>query len=206
MSFKNASYGSVGPLPYDDDFFSALDTDGQITVRSAPVTDANVVRKGDLPTVAVTSVKNNDGTLTISPNVGAVVVSLALGNFNTWTVKQAFLTIGVKGISAPTAAIHIGAGEAAASGAPLKFVAGTNLITPENGAFEYDGTNLFFTRTGAIRESVFVGLDTGSAPTTAAIGILLDYYGTSSTRCLTTPNAWASVVIAGTPYKIPLYT
>lgn len=38
------------------------------------------------------------------------------------------------------------------------------------------------------------------------IGTILDYYGSSATRVLTTPNSWASVVINGTTYKIPLYT
>ena len=40
----------------------------------------------------------------------------------------------------PTAELHIAAGAAAASSAPLKFTSGTNLTTPEAGAVEYDGT------------------------------------------------------------------
>jgi hypothetical protein len=55
--------------------------------------------------------------------------------------------------TAPTATVHIAAGSAAAGGAPLKLTAGTNLTTPENGAFEYDGTTLFFT-TGGVRRTV----------------------------------------------------
>ena len=39
---------------------------------------------------AVSSVTNLDGTLTISPNSGAVVASLALGNSNNWTAPQNF--------------------------------------------------------------------------------------------------------------------
>ncbi|KKW19354.1 MAG: hypothetical protein UY63_C0016G0024, partial [Parcubacteria group bacterium GW2011_GWA2_51_10] len=39
---------------------------------------------------AVTSVSNNDGTLTISPTTGAVVASLNLGNANSWTALQQF--------------------------------------------------------------------------------------------------------------------
>lgn len=38
----------------------------------------------------VTTVKNTDGTLTISPTSGAVVASLNLGNANTWTTLQTF--------------------------------------------------------------------------------------------------------------------
>lgn len=57
------------------------------------------------------------------------------------------------GTSAPTAVLHLKAGTAAANTAPLKLMAGINLTTPENGAFEYDGTNLYFT-TGGIRKTV----------------------------------------------------
>ncbi len=42
---------------------------------------------------AASSVSNSDGTLTISPNTGAIVASLALGHVNTWTAKQSYTTI-----------------------------------------------------------------------------------------------------------------
>jgi trimeric autotransporter adhesin len=47
------------------------------------------------------------------------------------------------GTPSPTASLHIKAGTATASTAPLKFTAGTNLATVENGTVEYDGTNYF---------------------------------------------------------------
>lgn len=109
-------------------------------------------------------------------------------------------------ITTPTARLHLAAGSATASTAPLKFVSGTNLTTGETGAMEYNGTNLFFTRTGTTRESVFVGVDAAAAPTTAAFVSPVNFYGTSDDNLLATPNSWASVVIAGTTYKIPLYT
>jgi hypothetical protein len=37
--------------------------------------------------------------------------------------------------------------------APLKLIAGTNLTTPVNGSFEFDGTNLYFT-VGGVRKTV----------------------------------------------------
>jgi len=55
--------------------------------------------------------------------------------------------------SAPTARLHLPAGAAGAGNAPLKLTSGTNLTTPEAGAFEYDGTNLYFT-TGTGRKTV----------------------------------------------------
>lgn len=51
----------------------------------------------------------------------------------------------------PTARLHIGAGTATANTAPIKFTAGTNLSTPENGAMEFDGTNLYITIAGTRR-------------------------------------------------------
>lgn len=48
------------------------------------------------------------------------------------------------GTGSTTAKVHIAAGTATANTAPLKLTSGTNLTTPEAGAFEYNGTSLFF--------------------------------------------------------------
>lgn len=53
----------------------------------------------------------------------------------------------------PTAYLHLAAGTAGEGTAPLKLTPGTNLDTPENGVFEYDGTDLFFT-VGSTRKVV----------------------------------------------------
>ena len=108
------------------------------------------------------------------------------------------------GVSVVNARIHIGAGSATANTAPLKFTSGINLTTAEAGAIEYNGTNLFFTRTGTTRENIFTGNSGASAPSTAA-GTPTTRYG-GDTNYLGDPNGWASVVISGTTYKIPLYT
>jgi len=50
------------------------------------------------------------------------------------------------GTSSPTAKLHLPAGTATASTAPLKLTSGTNLTTPEDGAVEYNGTNYFVTQ------------------------------------------------------------
>lgn len=114
------------------------------------------------------------------------------------------MAIGVT--TTPTARLHLGAGTATASTAPLKFTSGTNLTTAEAGAMEYNGTNLFFTRSGTTRETMFVGVDGATAPTTTVGAAIVNFYGSSATNFLGTPNSWASVVIAGTTYKMPLYT
>ena len=49
------------------------------------------------------------------------------------------------GVASPTAMLHLKAGTATASTAPLKFNSGTNLTTAEAGAVEYDGVVSYFT-------------------------------------------------------------
>jgi hypothetical protein len=65
------------------------------------------------------------------------------------------------GQTSPTAVLHLKAGTATASTAPLKFTSGTNLTTAEAGAMEFNGTNLFFSPS-TTRHTVNHGL-TGSA-------------------------------------------
>lgn len=75
-------------------------------------------------------------------------LSLAISNavkMSITSVKTGFsnsLYIGSTSTS-PTALLHIAAGTATASTAPLKFTSGTNLTTAEDGAVEYNGTNYF---------------------------------------------------------------
>ena len=69
--------------------------------------------------------------------------------------------IGV-GVASPTATMHFKAGTASASSAPIKFTSGTNMSTPEAGAVEWDGTNLFVTNSSASRRTVNQGFS-GSA-------------------------------------------
>ncbi len=59
--------------------------------------------------------------------------------------------------NAATAILHLIAGTATASTAPLKFTSGTNNTTAETGAMEYNGTNLLFTPVGTNRLTVFTG-------------------------------------------------
>lgn len=53
--------------------------------------------------------------------------------------------IGIGGIASITAKAHIGPGSATPGTSPLKFTAGTILSTPEDGAVEFDGSDLYFT-------------------------------------------------------------
>jgi hypothetical protein len=65
------------------------------------------------------------------------------------------------GTTAATARIHVVAGSATAGTAPIKLSSGTLLGTPEAGAIEYDGTNLYFTQSGGTRKTIQAVLSGG---------------------------------------------
>ena len=65
-------------------------------------------------------------------------------------IKGSNKNVGIE-VASPTAALHLPAGAAAASSAPLKITSGTVLTTPEAGAFEYDGKLGYFTPAGTAR-------------------------------------------------------
>lgn len=108
---------------------------------------------------------NAGSPLTITNRYGFKVIDLNAGSqitTNRWAFYQDGTTdgnffAGLSGfgipLGTPAARIHIGAGSATAGTAPLKLTSGTNLTTPENGAFEFDGTNLYFT-VGGVRKTV----------------------------------------------------
>jgi hypothetical protein len=86
-----------------------------------------------------------------------------------------------------SAYLHLGAGTAAASTAPIKLTSGTSNTTAETGAIEYNGTNLFFTRTGTTRESIICANAVNSVSPTA-------------------PNRTITVIIDGTTYYLAAKT
>jgi hypothetical protein len=83
--------------------------------------------------------------------------ALSILKFNTNGTERMRIDVGGNiGISAsfPSAKLQIGAGISTASGAPLKFTAGTNLATPEAGAVEYDGNYLYITNASGSRQTI----------------------------------------------------
>ena len=78
------------------------------------------------------------------------------------------------GTTSPTAKLHLPAGAAAASSAPLKLTSGTNLTTPEAGAIEYDGTEFYATPASATRYIIpktLKGSATLDFPSTATMAV-----------------------------------
>lgn len=104
---------------------------------------------------------------------GAVVATNSCGNITStgaWRIGDA---------TTPTAVLHLKAGTATASTAPLKFTSGTNLTTTEAGAIEYNGTHLFFTAVNSgtryqldqqIIAGSFSGVGTATTVFTVTIG------------------------------------
>ncbi|MGN6822754.1 MAG: hypothetical protein ACTHJ7_08300, partial [Candidatus Nitrosocosmicus sp.] len=75
------------------------------------------------------------------------------------------------GSQTPTALLHIAAGSASSNSAPLKFTTGSLMTTPEAGAVEYDGTNIYATNSTAVRYTIAKTLTTTATldfPSTSA--------------------------------------
>lgn len=92
---------------------------------------------------------------------------------NALTFKSGSGRIGVFGVTNPTAMMHFAAGTSIASGAPVKFNAGTLLVTPEDGAVEYGNSHLYIT-IGTSR----VQIDNSDVPTLSGSNTFtnLNYY------------------------------
>ncbi|AWH74947.1 hypothetical protein DCS32_12470 [Dokdonia sp. Dokd-P16] len=69
----------------------------------------------------------------------------------------------------PTATLHIRPGTTAAQSAPIKFSQGNIMNTPEAGALEYSGTNLYFTDNTGTRNIVNVGRSIDSPSITETV-------------------------------------
>ena len=83
------------------------------------------------------------------------------------------------GVTTPTAILHLKAGAAAASSAPIKLTAGTNLTTPEAGTIEFDGNSLFFT-TGSTRSTLLTSINPTSSTSINVQGLTIGKGRTSS--------------------------
>lgn len=77
------------------------------------------------------------------------------------------------GLTAPTASLHLKAGTAFANTAPLKLTAGTNLTTPEDGAVEFDGTNLYFTA-GGVRKTLVASGGSGGGSSSSTTNMVFN--------------------------------
>ena len=122
--------------------------------------------------------------------------TLVVGAFGTGS-NSAFRIGSVSiGNFVPTAALHLKAGTATASTAPLKFTAGTNLTTVENGAVEYNGTNYFVTA-GATRYTLAKTLT--NTATLSFGSVAGNSSGSGSSDITVTGAAVGDAVVLGIP-------
>lgn len=112
--------------------------------------------------------------------------------------------VAIRNGTSATAWLHLGAGAAGASSAPLKLTSGTLQTTAEAGAIEFNALQLFFSPAAATRQNIVHGA-AAAAPASAAIGVFTTVIG-SATVALGAPVNWLQTVIAGSTFKIPLYT
>jgi hypothetical protein len=97
------------------------------------------------PSFEIGGLNPDNATLSLGDNYAAFARPLYVGSLTllNFPVGTAYPT--------PTALLQLASGTATANTAPLKFTAGTNLTTPEDGAVEYDGTNYSVTNNTAKR-------------------------------------------------------
>jgi hypothetical protein len=174
-----------------DDF--AIDKGGQLSFGGS-ITGTTPALFGSIAGRKETAVENNfAGYLSLSTRLD--------GGNNTEKVRiTSSGNVGI-GTTAPTASLMIKAGTATAGTAPLKLTSGVNLSSVEAGAFEYNGTDLFFTPSttretvafisdiNAITEADTLATVTGRGATTA---VASSFTGGATIRGLTVDNATAT--------------
>lgn len=145
-------------------------------------------------------------TLTVGVRLGMLV---GTGKWNIYADGTANNTIVGKtrhgSTSVPTALLHLDAGTASASTAPLKFTSGSLLTSPEAGAIEFLTDSYYATITTGSSRKTFAFLESPIFPTNITVGSAGSSTGsillkgtTSGTVTLTVPS------VAGSPtYVLP---
>lgn len=146
VTLVNATSGTAGLVGL------TMSLDGSTIASSLQTLSAGFSTNNSLVANSVTLLSGLTGGLNLATSVSGPVTfwtnNTQAANFN--TSQRLFLG----GSTSATAILHIKAGTASASTAPLKFTSGTNLTTAEAGAMEYDGTNLFYTPSGTTRKAI----------------------------------------------------
>lgn len=112
----------------------------------------------------------------------------AANDINVINIPRGGTGVGI--LTTPTAKLHLAAGTATASTAPLKLSSGTNLTVPESGAVEWDGSRLYITQTsGPTRKTIAYSDDTGLTDDQTAAEVSYD----NSTSGLTATNVKTAI-------------
>lgn len=126
--------------------------------------------------------------------------------FDAMTILGSNANIGVR-ITAPSARLHLPAGTATAETAPLKLNSGVVLTTPEAGALEYDGTELYATNSTANRTILarvlkgFATLDFPNTTTGSSSDLTITVTGAADGDIISIGVVNALRSVAGTDYR-----
>ncbi len=217
---NNGSLGGIPAITYNGANFDVLDTVFRIGDNVDTTKRAIFELSGiDSGTTRTYTFPNGAGTFALATGLlgGQTIYggtasgdNLTLGStsngtkgkilFGTSAYDEVNNRLGI-GITSSTAVLHLKAGTAAASTAPLKFTSGTNLTTAEAGVFEYDGSSLLFTPSGTLRSGILMTDNTNyntytpflkgaTAFTTGARNTLIGY---QAGNALTTGNSNAFI-------------
>lgn len=151
---RSVFYGNSNSQASNDNNYSA------VLIANAPVQTS--ASGANIHNIFANLVVKPIGTITLSGatlnNTSSLYVEDAAtggtNNYSFWVdagKSRLDGATGIGGITSPTALLHLAAGTASASTAPLKLTSGTNLTTAEAGAIEYDGTEFYATNSGASR-------------------------------------------------------
>jgi hypothetical protein len=152
---------------------AVINNSGQLSIGTATSTE-NLTLTGNIALLSG-GLRNVAGNTFLIDSSN--VITLGNGGSTSFSLTGAATSkvgIGIAGASA-TAFLHIKAGTATASTAPLKFNSGVNLTTAEAGAMEYTDPLLYFTPTGTVRGVVKVHKSSRSTGQTAAVGSVFTY-------------------------------
>ena len=135
--------------------------------------------EGVLPTIYAGNIFSggNDLVLETGSSSGGLLVRTGNPLVNRMVVESGG-NVGIGTVS-PTAVLHLKAGTATASTAPLKFTSGTNLTTAEAGVMEFTTDDFYLTiTTSAARKGIVLNdgsnLTSGKIPVASTNGRLID--------------------------------
>lgn len=167
-------------------------TDGQILIGSTAS-----------PNIRVGSITSSDNAVTINAGSGTIDITagsgmgtgdvngpgsstdLALARWDGTSgelLQDSGTTLTDQGLMSGLRVV-LDAGTALAGTAPLKLTSGTNLTTPEEGAIEFDGTNLYYTDSTPTRQTIATLATAGdvSGPGSSTDNALVRWDGATGT-------------------------
>lgn len=163
----------------------SLDTQANVTAFTQINLSAPGINAGTTTTLTDIRIPDAIGAGSVTTQIGLHITALTKATTNRPILSEGGDSIHVGrfhfgGNVAPTANVHLAAGTATASTAPLKLTSGTSLTAAEAGAVEFTTDDLFFTiTTGTARKRLAItdpvgGLTSGRVPFATTNGRITD--------------------------------